>query len=86
MLADAHRKAGQQRQADLLDILAGCTQEDICALFDSTAFNDIAKGYLQQACRELAAEETITEEQAKAVQRRYNVLFSEKRAKEILQF
>lgn len=55
MLADAHRKAGQQRQADLLDILAGCTQEDICALFDSTAFNDIAKGYLQQACRELAA-------------------------------
>lgn len=84
ILANAHRQAGQHRQAELLEMLAGCTQEDICSLFDSTAFNDIAKGYLQQTCKELIKEKTITEEQAEEVKRRYNLLFSEKRAEEVI--
>ena len=84
LLADAHRQAGQQRQAELLEILAGCTQEDICFLFDSTAFNDIAKGYLRQTCNGLEQNGTITAEQSTAIKTHFSLLFDEKKAAEII--
>lgn len=77
-----------QEQADkecrIFDFLATCDDDDICRLFDSSAFNDIAKAYLKVAVAELTDEGTINEEQAEKVRNRFSVLFSEKRANEIM--
>ncbi len=77
ILADAHRKAGQEHKAALFDFLGECTQEDICTLFDSSAFNDIAKGYLRRALSDLQDDNTITREQAEAIKERHAGLFDE---------
>lgn len=93
VMADSYRKlasAGEitQEQADkecrIFDFLATCDDDDICRLFDSSAFNDIAKAYLKVAVAELTDEGTINEEQAEKVRNRFSVLFSEKRANEIM--
>lgn len=83
LIADAHRKQGMTRQADLYDFLGDCSTDDICTLFDSSAFNEIAKSYLRKAVSELQDEGTLTEEQAKAVRNRYALLFDEMTAKQI---
>ncbi|MBQ3794959.1 MAG: hypothetical protein IJJ64_07975 [Butyrivibrio sp.] len=91
--ADAYRKAAEQgkitqEQADkeckVFDFLATCDDEDICNLFNSSAFNEIAKSYMRLAVRELADEGVIDEEQATAVRNRYSLLFDEKRAQEVI--
>lgn len=84
VLADAHRKAGQEHEADLFDFLGNCTDDDICTLFDSTAFNEIAKGYLRKALSELQDDGTITSDQAEAVRARHSGLFDEMQAKQII--
>lgn len=73
-----------EKECRVLDFLATCNVEDICCMFDSTAFNEIAKSYLRRAVRELTDEGEINEEQAIAVRNRYSLLFDEKRASEIL--
>ena len=83
-LAYTYRKNGQEKKARVCDFLASCDDEDICTLFDSSAFNEIAKGYLQIALNELRAEEVLDEEQAISVRRRYTLLMSEKTATEVL--
>lgn len=92
-LADSYRKAaseGQitQKQADkdcrIFDFLATCDQYDICRLFDSSAFNDIARSYLRMAVKELTNEGIIDEEQARAVRNRFSLLFDEKIASEVI--
>lgn len=91
--ADAYRKAAEQgkitqEQADkeckVFDFLATCDDEDICNLFNSSAFNEIAKSYMRLAVRELADEGVIDEEQATAIRNRYSLLFDEKRAQEVI--
>lgn len=84
VLAEQHRKAGNEQQAAIYDFLAKCDIDDICNLFNSTAFNEIAKGYLRLAVDELTAEGTITAEQAKAVVSTYTFLLDEKRAQETI--
>lgn len=86
IMAKAYKKNGQERKAELYEFLGNCSNDDICMLFDSSAFNEIAKGYLRRACEELEREGVLDEdeEQGKAVQRRFSVLFSEKTAKEVL--
>lgn len=73
-----------EKECRILDFLATCDDDDICRLFDSSAFNDIAKAYLKVAVTELTDEGTIDEEQAEKVRNRFSVLFSEKRAGEIM--
>lgn len=93
LLADAQRKAVEKgliskeesdKKCRVYDFLATCDQEDFCNLFDSSAFNEIAKSYLRIAVRELTDEGTIDEEQAQAVRNRYSLLFSEKQAHEVI--
>ena len=93
LLADAQRKAVEKgliskeesdKKCRVYDFLATCDQEDFCNLFDSSAFNEIAKSYLRIAIRELTDEGTIDEEQAQAVRNRYSLLFSEKQAHEVI--
>jgi hypothetical protein len=92
MMADSYRKLAdegkitkEQAEKDCksFDFLSGCDQEDICNLFDSGAFNEISKGYMRLAVKELIEENVIDEEQGRAVRNRFALLFSEKTAKEV---
>ncbi len=92
LLADSYRKAAEQgkiskEQADqscrIYDFLGTCTQEDFYTLFDSSAFNEIAKDYMRLAVRELVEEGTLEEDQGRAVRNRFALLFDEKQAKEV---
>ena len=92
LLADSYRKTAEQgaiKQADAnkkckaLDFLGTCDQEDLYNLFDSSAFNEIAKDYLRLTVKELISEGEIDEEQGRAVRNRFSLLFSEKSAKEV---
>ena len=93
IMADSYRKAAKQgnlskkeaeKVARSYDFLAKCDEEDICNLFDSCAFNEIAKSYMRLAVKELVEEGTIDEEQGRAVRNRFSLLFSEKKASEVL--
>ena len=84
VLADAHRKAGQEHEADLLDFIGKCSPDDICFLFDSSAFNEIAKAYVRRAVSELQDDKTLTSEQAEAVRARHSGLFDEMQAKQVI--
>lgn len=92
LMADSYRKAAEngniskeeaEKIARNYDYLAGCNTEDICNLFDSGAFNEIAKSYLRLAAKELIEEGTIDEEQGRAIRNRFSLLFSEKQANEV---
>lgn len=92
LMAESFRKAAatnliSQEEANkeirIYDFLSSCTGEDINRLFDSGAFNEIAKAYLRRATAELVDEEVIDDDQASAIRNRFRVLFSEKTASEV---
>jgi len=92
MMAETYRKAAaenkiSQEQADkqirINEFLSTCTDEDINLLFDTGAFNEIAKSYLRLAAAELVNEKEIDEDQAAAIKRRFAFLFSMKTASEV---
>lgn len=72
-----------EKQTRVYDFLASCDPDDFFILFDSTAFNDIAKDYLRKAVNRLVDSGTIEEEQAAAVRNEYRLLLSEMTAKEV---
>lgn len=93
VMAESLRTASEQGtiskdQADkdirIYDFLASCSEDDFCRLFDSSAFNDIAKSYLKIAVTELVEEGTLNEDQSQAVKNRFALLFSEKTAKDVI--
>ena len=93
IMSDSYRKAADEgkitkEQADavcrIFDFLATCSDEDICRLFDSSAFNEIAKSYMRQTVKELIGEGTITEDQGQEIRNRFSLLFDEKKAGEII--
>lgn len=92
LFAESYRKAAKQgildkeeaeKIAHAYDFLAGCDLEALFNLFDSGAFNEIAKSYMRLAARELVEEGIIEEEQEKAIRNRFSLLFDEKQAKEV---
>lgn len=92
MMADSYRKAAAEgkiskEQADkdcrIYDFLATCDEDDFYKLFNSSAFNEIAKSYMRLAVKELVEEDVIDEEQGQAVRNRFSLLFSEKTAKDV---
>lgn len=92
LMADSYRKAageGQieageaERIARLYDFLSTCTEDDIYNLFDSSAFNEVAKDYMRRAVNNLVTAGTLDEEQGRAVRNEYAYLFSIMTAKEV---
>lgn len=92
LIADSYRKAAEEgkiskEQADkdcrIFDFLGTCDDDDFYKLFDSSAFNEIAKSYMRLAVKELVSEGTIDEDQGKAVRNRFSLLFDEKQAKDV---
>lgn len=88
MLADAYKKelattpeeyrADMQAKINALEYLAGADDATRYALFDSSAFNDIVKGYVK-----LALHNTDTDsEKAREIMNEINYLFSVKTASE----
>ena len=93
VMAESYRKAAEEgkiskeeaaKDCRIFDFLSSCDQDDICRMFDSSAFNEITKSYMRIAVKELVSEGVIDEEQGKAVRNRFSLLFDEKRAKEVL--
>lgn len=93
LMADCYRNAAEKGKIDkeqaekdirIFDFLATCDEDDFCRLFDSSAFNEIAKSYLRLAVSELISEDTIDEDQGRAVRNRFSLLFSEKKASEVI--
>lgn len=66
MTADSYRKfletdpnidrESTQKKIRVYDFLSSCDDGEIMELFDSTAFNDVVKGYLQMALDNLEVE------------------------------
>lgn len=92
LMADSYRKVAEEgkiskEQADkvcrIFDFLSTCDDDDFYKLFDSSAFNEIAKSYMRLAVKELVSEGTIDEDQGKAVRNRFSLLFDEKQAKDV---
>ena len=71
------------KKVKVFSFLASCDQDDIFTLFDSTAFNEVVMSYIRKAVAELVDEDTLTDEEARAVRNRVRTLFSEKTAQEI---
>lgn len=93
MMAESYRKAAaegkitkEQAEKDCraFDFLSSCDDDDINNLFDSGAFNEIAKSYMRLAVKELIEEGELDEEQGRAVRNRFALLFSEKQAKDVV--
>ncbi len=82
--AEFFKKEGNEKEARLYSFLGTCDEEDFCYLFDSTAFNDIAKAYLRKTVKELVEEDVIDEEQAQDIRRRFVLLFDLLSAKQVL--
>lgn len=92
LMAESYRKAAGEGKADageaerkarLYDFLGACTDNDIYTLFDSTAFNEIAKAYMRKAVARLIDNGTIDAEQGQAVRNEYAYMFSIMTAKEV---
>ena len=89
LMAETYRKAAgidqgeAERIARLYDFLGECSQDDIYTLFDSTAFNEIAKSYMRLAVSRLIDKGTIEAEQGQAVKNEYARLFEDMTAKEV---
>ncbi|MBQ6090007.1 MAG: hypothetical protein IJL07_01940 [Lachnospiraceae bacterium] len=92
IMAESYRKAVDQNQISreeaepkirAYDFLGSCSGDDFYTLFDSSAFNEIAKSYMRLAVRELVEDGTLDEDQGTAVRNRFAFLFDEKQAKEV---
>ena len=56
---------------------------DIFEEFDSSKYNELVMCYVRAAVRELTDEDTLEEEQARAVRNRVSLLMSERRAADV---
>ena len=72
-----------EKKCKAYDYLASCDDEDIYNLFDSSAFNEIARAYMRLAVKELISEGQLDEDQGRAVRNRFSLLFDEKQSKEV---
>lgn len=68
-----------QEEADkkirLYEFLESCDDEDINELFDSSAFNEIAKGYLRKALDICVRDKIIDEDQANRIRNEFRLSF-----------
>lgn len=67
-----------QRKIKALDFLSECNQQEIQEVFNSSAFNNIVKGYLLMACKNAG----IDDETRKELFNELRYLFDEKTADE----
>jgi hypothetical protein len=90
MMADSYRKLmndgtidkeSAEKSIRIYEFLAICDKDDICQMVDSSAFNDIIRGFLKMA----VVNADIDEEAQDKVLNQIRWIFDEKSAKEVLQ-
>lgn len=89
LMADSYRKlldnpnpeqkAEAERHIRMYDFLATCNQDDFYTLFDSSAFNDIAKDYFRLALKQAGVDDDTRSD----VMNELRFLLSEKSAKQV---
>lgn len=91
LLAEKYRRKAEsgeisQEQAERycrnFDYLANCDEEDFDIIFGEGCFNEIAKGYLRIAVRELVKEGKITKDQGGEIKNRFAELLESVRPKD----
>jgi hypothetical protein len=89
MMADGYKQLVEKGKIDkevaekeirIYEFLATCDSDDFCRLVDSSAFNDIIRGYLK-----LAVENADIDEKSRGkVMEQLHWIFDEKSSKEVL--
>lgn len=74
---DEPNKEYLERQIKVNDILAECTQEDVCALYNTGAFNDITEQYCKKAMQNVGLEEKQIEAVVFEIRKLHDMLFAE---------
>lgn len=77
---DDENRSAMERKIELLSFLATCSDNDIYELYNSSAFNDITKGYVRSAMKNLS----FDEEQISDVLREIKYLHDTKSAGEVV--
>ncbi|MDD3138648.1 MAG: hypothetical protein PHX08_06725 [Lachnospiraceae bacterium] len=72
-------KEDAEPEIRIYDFLSTCSQDDLYRLVDSSAFNDIMKGYMNQAIKNAK----LKREDERRILNELRYLFDEKTAKEI---
>ena len=89
MMAESYRKLVEQgkfteeqakRNIEIYEFLATCDTDDFCTMIDSSAFNDIIRGFVKLAVKKADLDQKSQEK----VIDQLRWLFDEKTAKEIL--
>lgn len=75
MLSDTYRQAGDEKMCKVYDFLATCDEDDFCTLFDSGAFNSIAKSYVHCTVSQLKQNGILNAKQAESVRDQFSELF-----------
>ncbi|MCR5586096.1 MAG: hypothetical protein K6F77_01005 [Lachnospiraceae bacterium] len=83
---DEKTKIELEKKIKILDFLATCDAEDKCYLFDSSAFNDIFKGYTNKVVGNLLKNEDINQEQADRLRNSFSSILDEISAEEALKY
>lgn len=79
-------KCTAEKKIRIFDFLATCDEDDISSLFNSGAFNEIVRAYVDRSVNSLVTQdELLSEEQAQNVKNRLEYLFDMVTAKEILE-
>ena len=68
-----------ERKVRIFDFLATCDDDDFYTLFDSSAFNEIAKDYFRMALKKAG----VDDETRSNVMNEFRFLLSEKTAKQV---
>lgn len=69
-----------QKRIKAYDFLATCDREEALALFDSSAFNDVVKGYLKMAVDHLELEDDVRKDLRSELLNEFRYLFDTVRA------
>ena len=92
VIAGAYRKLASEggmsheeaeKKCKAFDFLKDCDRDDIYNLFDSSAFNEIVKSYLNLTLDGLVSESVINNKQANSVRDRFILLLGENKSSEI---
>ncbi len=73
-----------EKKCKAFDFLKDCDRDDIFNLFDSSAFNEIVKSYLNITLNGLVDEDVIDNKQANSIRDRLNLLLGEQKTKDVV--